>query len=396
MNHKKVGLAIVTYGTNYGTYLQAFATQHVVRGLGYDTEIINIDSVKQEVSRARKKYFFAQIFNFPELKSYAHVILGIIGEKINKKYRCYIENRKDQFWEFREKNFYFSEVRNSWNELTKLCYERYSDVVVGSDQLWRPANIAGDFYTLNFVPDGVNKIAYATSFGLKDIRDNQRETAKTFLSRINHLSVREVSGAVIVWNLTGRKIPVVCDPTLLLTKEQWGNFIADKPLIQGKYILCYFLGDNKEHRVYARKLAATSGCKVVGILHMAGYMSVDKDFTDVAPTDIGPFEFLNLIRNASYVCTDSFHGCALSILFNRHLFAFRRFSQDNKMSTNDRIITLLSMLGMEDVLITGRENVADCVKIKTDYHDVEARLDVKRNDAIAYLTSAFSGDDTDI
>ena len=68
--NNRVGLAIVTYTVNYGTFLQAFATQAAIRSLGYDTEILNIDSVIGDVSIARKKYFLKQIFNLAELKSY--------------------------------------------------------------------------------------------------------------------------------------------------------------------------------------------------------------------------------------------------------------------------------------------------------------------------------------
>lgn len=393
---KKVGLAIVTYGTNYGTYLQAFATQYVVRKLGFNTEIINMESVQSDISKSRKKYFVKQIFNIPELKSYAHVIQGIISEKTNKKYRLYINNRKQQFSKFRNENFVFSDIKDSWDSLSKLCQENYDYVLVGSDQLWRPANIAGNFYTLNFVPNDVPKIAYATSFGLKEIRSNQAEISKNFLSRIQHLSVREKSGAKIVKDLTGRNIPVVCDPTMLLSKEDWSQFVSNTPVVNKKYVLCYFLGDNKVHREYAQKLAKETGCKVVSIRHIAGYLSIDKQFGDIAPENIGPFEFLNLIKNAEYVCTDSFHGCVFTTIFERNLFAFRRFSKDSKMSTNDRITTLLSMLGLEERLIYGTEDISTGIKQSINYLSVKQNLDAKKTDSMNYLYNAFDGKDTDL
>lgn len=393
---KKVGLAIVTYGTNYGTYLQAFATQYIVRKLGYETEIINMDSVQNDVSKSRKKYFIKQIFNLPELKSYAHVIEGIISEKTNKEYRRYINNRKEQFSKFRKNNFVFSGVKDSWSGLSKYCSETYDFVLVGSDQLWRPANIAGNFYTLNFVPDGVIKIAYATSFGLKEVRSNQTEVTKHFLSRIQHLSVREKSGAKIVKDLIDREIPVVCDPTMLLSMEDWNEFVSPDPIIKEKYVLCYLLGDNKTHRDFAQKLAKETGCKVVSIRHIAGFMSVDKKFGDIAPEDVGPFEFLNLVKNAEYVCTDSFHGCVFTTIFEKNLFAFHRFSKDSKMSTNDRITTLLSMLGMNNRLVYGTEEIVGCLKENTDYLSVKNNLEAKRNDSISYLYDAFDNKNTDL
>ena len=393
---KKVGLAIVTYGTNYGTYLQAFATQQLIRNLGYQTEVINIDSVKKEVSKSRKKYFARQIFNLSELKSYKSVLKGIVREKIDKKYKKYIDNRKEKFSEFKNQKFGFSSIVKSWDGLTKLCEEKYEHVVVGSDQLWRPANIAGDFYTLNFVPNSVNKIAYATSFGLSEIRSNQKKKAQNFLNRIDHLSVREVSGAKIVNELTGRKIPVVFDPTLMLSQEEWGAFVLKTQIVEGKYVLCYFLGNNKEHRLFAKNLAKQSGCKVVGILHIAGYLAIDKNFYDEEPINIGPFEFLNLIKNAEYVCTDSFHGCVFSAIFNKRLFAFRRFKSSNKMSTNVRITTLLSTIGLEKSLIYGFEPIDEQIKIKIDYNMVNLKIDSKRKESLKYLTDSFASENTDL
>ena len=169
----KVGLAIVTYTVNYGTFLQAFATQTAVRALGYETEILNINSVIGDVSKARKKYFISQVFNLAELKSYRHTISAIIEKRINRTYKRYIANRERCFNEFSDKYFHIGEKRDSWSGLAAYC-ENFSSILVGSDQLWRPANIAGNFYTLNFVPDHINKVSYATSFGLKEVRDNQK------------------------------------------------------------------------------------------------------------------------------------------------------------------------------------------------------------------------------
>ncbi len=393
---KKVGLAIVTYGTNYGTYLQAFATQYFINKLGHETEVINIDSVQKEVSTARKKYFISRLFSYSELKSYSHVIIGIVREKTNKSYKSFMSRRKKKMEEFKNEKFVFSPKCDSFAGLSAYCSENFDSVVVGSDQLWRPANIAGDFYTLNFVPDDVNKIAYATSFGLKEIRNNQKEVATNFLSRINHLSVRESSGAEIVSNLTERKIPVVLDPTLLLTKDEWADFAVSDLEVPERYILCYFLGNNKTHRDFAKRLAVKTGCKIVALVHIAGFISLDKSFGDLQPADVGPCDFLKLMKNAQYVCTDSFHGCVFATQFERQLFAFRRFSNKDKMSTNDRISTLLKMLDMEDRLIYGTENCDEYITKITNYFGAKKLLEIKRRESIVYLKNAFENSNTDL
>ena len=308
---KKIGLAIVTYTINYGTYLQAFATQTAIRNMGYETKILNIDSVIGDVSKARKKYFIGQLLNFAEVKSYISTVEAIIQKKINPKYKKYYTHREKCFKKFHDQYFDFGPICDSWSGLSDYC-RTFNAIVVGSDQLWRPANIAGNYYTLNFVPEEINKISYATSFGLKEIRDNQRKIASDFLRRINYLSCREESGVQVIKNLIQRDAKLVCDPTLLLTQEDWNKFVATEPIVKGNYILTYLLSCNKEHRGFVKELSQKTNCKIVGVLHGAGYVKGDEKFVDEVPNDIGPFEFINLVKNAQYVCTDSFHGCVFS------------------------------------------------------------------------------------
>lgn len=383
--NKRVGLAIVTYTVNYGTYLQAFATQTTVRMLGYETKILNIDSVISDVSAARKRYFIRQLLNFAEVKSYAATVKAIINRKVNPRYREYYSHRAACFKKFHDRYFEFGPVCESWDGLSKYCRD-FSSILVGSDQLWRPANIAGNFYTLNFVPKEVNKVSYATSFGLNTIRDNQKEIATAFLNRIQHLSCREESGVQIIRNLTGREAQLVCDPTLLLPREEWERYVSPEPIVDGDYILTYLLSDNREHRNYVKKLAAMTHCKVVGILHGSGYVHGDEKNVDVAPKDIGPFEFLNLVKNAKFMCTDSFHGCVFATIFERDFYAFKRFSDKDKMSTNSRVTNLLSRLQLMDRLI---DDFSQVNLNAIDYVRVNSLVREFRESSRAYLVQAL-------
>lgn len=383
--NKSIGLAIVTYTINYGTFLQAFATQTAIDNLGYDTTILNIDSVIDDVSKARKKYFIGQLLNYAEVKSYISTVNAIIQKKINPKYKKYYQEREKKFKEFHDKYFKIGPVCDSWEGLRQYCL-KFSSIVVGSDQLWRPANIAGNYYTLNFVPDEINKLSYATSFGLENIRENQKTVATRFLNRIQHLSCREQSGVQIIENLTHRSAKLVCDPTLLLTKEEWDNYVLDNPIIDGDYIFTYLLSNNIEHRKYVRKLAEATGCKVVGVLHGAGYVRGDERFVDEAPKNIGPFEFLNLIKYAKYVCTDSFHGCVFSTIYEKNYYTFKRFSDQDKMSTNTRVTNLLERFGLNDRLVKQYEELNFKV---IDYESVNHRVQQFRDDSRSFLINAL-------
>ena len=364
--NKKIGLAIVTYTINYGTYLQAFATQYAIRKLGFDTEIININSVIGDVSKARKKYFIRQLLNFAEVKSYLGIIGSIIQKKINPSFRKYYAKRENAFARFNKEYFHFGPICDSWKGLSEYCR---------------------NFYTLNFVPEEINKVAYATSFGLSEIRQNQKSIATAFLKRIQHLSCREESGAKIIIELTNRDAKVVCDPTLLVTKDDWNSLIPQDKIIQGDYILAYLVGNKKEHREYIRNLAKKMSCKIVGVLHGAGYVAGDEKFVDEYPADIGPFDFLNLIKNAQCVCTDSFHGCVFSIIFEKNLHVFKRFSDSDKMSTNSRVTNLLRRLQLDERLV---EDYSKFNLDGIDYVSVGKLLDSFRTESRSYLMNSLS------
>ena len=390
---KKIGLAVVTYVNNYGSFLQSFATQQIIRNLGYNTEVINIDGVNATIKKARKKYFLKRCFNINELKSYAVTIQGIVRAKLDKKYAKDINTRNRVFDSFRKEHFNFSPVFKTWDEMSALC-QQYAAVVVGSDQLWRPVNIEGDFYTLNFVPNEINKVAYSTSFGVSSLPKKTAEKAKRFLKRIDHLSVREASGQKLVKELIGKDIPVVCDPTMLLSAEDWEKYVDEKPIVDAPYILCYFLGSNEEYLKFAKRMKQKKGMKIVGLVHCAGYNKHVDVYMDEMPFSAGPLEFINLIKHAQYVLTDSFHCCVFSILFKKDFFAFRRFADNDEMSTNDRLVTLFDWTGIKGRLLNGTEDITDDLFSHIDYEYVMRRIQEKREDSMKYLTNAL-GDSHD-
>ena len=311
-------------------------------------------------------------------------------KKVNKKIGNNARKRDNYFEEFSRNFFRLSDRYDSFEELTKACNEKYSDVIVGSDQLWLPSNIYADYYTLNFVPDNVNKISYATSFGAAVIPKWQRESVKRFLERFQHLSVREQKGRELIKELTGLDAKIACDPTLLFGADEWLEIQDEKPFIDGKYIFCYFLGNNQLHRRFANELKEKTGYKIVALQHLDEYVKADENFGDIKPYNVGPSEFVNLIRNAEYVCTDSFHGSVFSSIYNKRFFTFMRFKADSTMSTNSRITSLLSILGLEDRLLTGEENAENYMNREINFEDVNKRLENFRKESLEYLKEALN------
>ena len=385
---KKVGIVSCYFKNNYGSMLQAYATKKILDNNNIPNETINIDN-NIDFKKGKRKYYASQLFNFKFIKSKFGMIKLKLDKKIVKDLGKNISVRDSKYKEFR-KEFNLSISCPDYKSLSEIADAKYSDVIVGSDQLWLPVNVVSDYYTLNWVPDNINKVSYATSFGISKIPDKYTDEYKKFLSRINYLSVREESGKKIC-DEYGISSKVVCDPTILLTKEEWEQEAVQERIIPDKYILCYFLGSNIEHRKFAERLKEKTGCKIVSLNHADEYVKYSDTFADITPYDIGPREWINLIKNAEYVCTDSFHGTVFSLLFNKTFFDFRRYSESNKMSTNSRIDSLLDLAGVDkNRILTGNEDVDTVIKYKINYNKVNKNIDKIRQESKEWLLNSIT------
>jgi hypothetical protein len=252
---------------------------------------------------------------------------------------------------------------------------RYDFFVVGSDQVWNPTFPEfSELFFLTFVPKH-KRVAYAPSFGLSELPEEVKDNFSTWLSSMEYLSVREESGESIIRNLTGRDVPVVLDPTMLLTKEEWLRVSTPLKTVPKKpYILTYFLGTldakrGKEIKLFAKK----NSLMIIQINELTS-----KYYTT------GPGELISLINQATLILTDSFHGTVFSILFEKPFLTYKRVGRDDMYS---RIETLFSLLHLEN-----RENMrlSDPNLCEIDYHEVKQLLEIERNKAFDYLSTCFN------
>lgn len=388
----KIGIAAVTYKENFGSALQTYATQYTLEKMGYDARIFEIKGVHHQIHIKKLLYYAGRMFDLVELKYLLANLKSRSRKSASASSDQYAQDmivRKQVYADFNKKWNRMLPLVKGWSGLTKQASEMDA-VVVGSDQLWRPSNIVGCYFTLEFVPDNVKKIAFSTSFGVPELPANLHKHAKKFLSRIEHISVRENSGADIVKAESGREATVVCDPTMMLTAEDWMHIQEEKPFAEGKYILMYLMGDNPEHREFVKQLSKKSSCRIIGLLHGATYIAYDEEVADEKPFNVGPSEFVNLIRNAEYVCTDSFHCCVFSILNSTKFFAFRRWPDGSKFSANDRLYTLLDFTGLSRRMLMGTEDVDKCIADDIDFGPVLEKVAEKRKMSMEYLVNALN------
>ena len=387
---KKIGIVSCYFQHNYGSMLQALATQMALDKLNYENETVDISGFNHEIKKAKLLYFAKASLTSDILLSKLGMAKNVLIKKFSKnEYAAMSRIRDEKFDDFSKKWFRMSPQYTSKKELRNSCKESYSSVLVGSDQLWLPGNIAADYYTLNFVPETVNTIAYATSFGQSSLPKDSARKAALFLKKIRHIGVREESGQKLVKELAGRYVPVVCDPTLLFTGEEWLSIQKDKPIVEDKYILCYFLGNNPPHREFAKRLREATGCKIIALTHLDEFVKSDEGYADETPYNVNPADFLNLIRNATYVCTDSFHCSVFSMLYKKVFFTFKRYARKTKSSTNSRLDTLFRIAGVSERILEGTEDIQKCLYMEIDYNSVHQNFAKIREESYQYLQKAL-------
>lgn len=285
------------------------------------------------------------------------------------------------------KKWAFKRFSDEYVGYSELCRggKKYSAVITGSDQLWSPAGLPTNYYNLMFVPDSTLKVSIASSFGVKEIPWYQKKRTIQYLNRIEHISMRENRGSEIVKELTGRTVPTILDPVFFLSKDEWLERIPNKREIEEPYIFAYFLGANQKHRNAVQKLAKDKGIKVVALRHMDQYVEEDENFGDIAPYDVSPKRFLNLLRNAEYVCTDSFHGTAFSILNQKQFVVFNRYVENSSFSKNSRIDTLCTNFGVEKRRYKEGMDLISVVEKDIDYNLINKKYEKLKKTTDDYL-----------
>jgi len=184
---------------------------------------------------------------------------------------------------------------------------------------------------------------------------------------------------------------VTLDPTLLLDARRWERALPCRRLVDTPYLFAYFLGPAQEHRRAARRLSEALGVRIVALRHLDEYVPEDETFGDDAPYDIDPADFVNLVRYADYVCTDSFHGSVFSLLHHKRFIVFDRYAKNAAASTNSRIDSLCAALALSGRRFRGEGSLTEDMLRPVDYDEVDKKLAALRASSLGYLERALAG-----
>ncbi len=344
---EKPKIALITcYDDNYGACLQAYALQCKIEELfGKNScQIVRYEGGFKD-SHANKI--------LPRIKlSINYRLKPFIKKNINKVFHknLTLPDSSDVA------NYLFSKFRNKRLNLTKVVYSRqdffdhlgenYDAYVSGSDQLWNVVAAQGldPVYYLDFVKNNKKKIAYAASIGLNNIPENYQSEFKRVVENFNCVLMREIRGKEIVNELTNKDCSVVLDPTLLQNTIFWDKFskrskILNRYNLKKPYAFFYVFRTNEYTQTFIDKVKEQTGYDVAII---ACYSDIKEYSGATLITDASPEDFVSLVKNSQMVITNSFHGTAFSVNFNKPFYAYAH----NK--SNSRIQSLLDIVCLSD------------------------------------------------
>lgn len=337
---EKIGILTLLGYFNYGNRLQNYALKTFIESQGYYAETILYKQSKP--SDNFKERLFQSIQQGRLMQSLVNKLVPNSKAKRQKKYLLL---REVKFKEFSE--HYLNESKLAENENQQLTNKQYGEIInkrydslfVGSDQVWNlQNNSTPDDYFLPFV-DSKKRNSFAASFGFSEIpRKDLNEKYKVGLSNMNAISVREKSGQKIVSDLAHRDATLLLDPTMLLSKKDWLK-IADKSREKpsSDYLLTYFLGNvTSEYKELIKEISNKYNLKVIRL----------NDVKFPSLFTASPSEFLDLVSNAEFVVTDSFHGTVFSTIFEVPFYVVDRVDGAINMST--RIVNILDNFSLQD------------------------------------------------
>lgn len=318
-NRKTIGIVTEYWGNyNYGGLLQAYALQRAISQLGYSAFQVSYDYENE----------------FPEYKRVSYKI-----KKAIKSVFCAYDNNHKRY-EKQIRKFLLSIPHTKKVDSIRLnsLESEFDAYICGSDQIWNPIGWQPAFF-LTFTNKA--KISYAASIARDSLSQSEVEYISQNTQDFSALSVREKKNAEFLTKELGRKYELVPDPTLLLTEDDWNARFPCKNFTKRPYIFAYFLGFNEAQRNQCIQYANKKGYDIYFIPYMKKESYVwDKTNLSRCVFDYSVDNFIDLIRNAELVMTDSFHGTVFSCIFEKPFYVFNRQLIGNEKSMNSRMDTL--------------------------------------------------------
>ena len=413
----KIKLVTFAPHPNFGTCLQSYALNYVLKKMGHNVEFIYNGretppiTFRQYLFKAIKKILkmILPTNTFLKLKEHSkkndnyivkplhiltlpnHIILKIL-ENVFKRDLWY-EYKKHTTLQWR-KVYKFTFEDNNFNMRRIYTLKQYEYVnadtdiyITGSDQIWNP--YCGGYNPMMLLEFAAEKkrIAYSSSISQPKIPVEIEGRMKKALSKFTHIAVREQKSVELLNELLNRNdIKLVVDPTYLLSANEWEDF-GNKAVIEftlpKKYIFCYFVGD-KRQKVYEEMVQQVK--IFTGIEEVITLECYNRDYAygdGRLYKDAGPYEWVYLLKHASYVCMDSFHATVFALKFQKEFVHTMKNEENEVGSQNTRMHDIFNRYGIAYKNYTDIQNTAWQQVI--DYKKVFPIIDAEIEESMKYL-----------
>lgn len=331
-SYMKIGILTYHFGTNFGGQLQCYALMRTLENLGHKVCVINyvpfqsgeslISDIKQGLRHIKKNR---------SIEGLITALYSILySNAMRKSFALY-------------KNI-FLKIGPECSLLTfSNLYKDLDAVVVGSDQVWAPAHHKSAAYFFNFTPAFKGrKIAYAPCCAINKLEDN-KELITKLLSEFSSISVRNTETYNFVRSTIGITPPIVVDPTFLYEFNEFKSNVIPKT----KYILTYILGEeiSDGHKTVIEKIRKEYGELPVYSISLTSSKPHFFSWSDKTLWTLNPVDWVDLVRNASFLYTDSFHGCVFALKFKTPFLAY--YKEEIRAS---RFIDLKQRYGLKNII----------------------------------------------
>lgn len=353
---KKVYLLTFHGSVNYGAVLQAYALSKTLNNMPCECKVIDYNRKRHHknfltIQKTGLKSIVVQLLQLPS-KYFLH-----------RKFNRFTKTKMD-----------LTQSYNGHTALFEGQFENDAVYITGSDQVFNCQLTEDNFHYFFDFTDSPNKYSYAASFGVSDIDDwKSKDIVLDLLKRFKSISVREESGQQIIKNHLGIDSKVVCDPTFLLNKDQWAQISVTPD--DKNYIALFMLARNEELINQAKEFAKEKGLRIINLAYTVKGIEGIEDKKNLSPQ-----EWLGYIKNAQYVFTNSFHGFALSLNFNKQVWVAL-----SKIGRNSRIVDLANRYGVSDRIIVDVIN-----KSTIDYDMVTDRICADRTLSRQFLEAMIN------
>jgi len=317
---------------NYGASLQEYALLAYLQNLGYHAETINYNPD-----------YLSNHFNFLAVSNpkfdnnflirSLYLLLKLPGRLLSLRRKCNFDKFSERYICETTENF-------TSNQVLKDNIPEADVFICGSDQIWNSffQNGKDPAFYLDFVPDDKLKVSYAASFATESIEEDVKSFVSEKVKRLDFVSVRESSGVKILEDLGFTNIKHVLDPVFLLDKKSWEE-VASQEKIEKPYILVYDADSNPSIKDFVLNISKKNNWDIITISDRISY--ADKNLSNK-----GPDVFLSLIKEASFVVSNSFHAVAFSLIFEKQFVVFNRAEQ-----INTRMNDLVDMLNIKETIL---------------------------------------------